>query len=270
MRWLALVVGSLVLGTACDGARRPTALQTATPDAVQPSTATVVSREPLPATQSGDTRVPVVVELFSSEGCSSCPPADEALRDLDEKQPIDGVVVIPLEMHVDYWNDLGWADPWSSRLYSARQEEYAAGSRRSGVFTPEAIIDGGASIVGSNRPGLADLIHDAATHKHVAVNVASVGDKVRVSLGDDVPHGAMLWVAMTEPNLESHVLAGENRGRTLRHSPVVRGLTRVGEATPGVVEIDPGFPRDGAGARIVAFVESRPDGAIVGAASTAR
>jgi len=268
MRWGALVVGTLFFGVGCDGSRRPVS--------VQPATAEVRSVEKLPATVAAipavasDARVPVVVELFSSEGCSSCPPADEALRELDESQPIEGVEVIPLEMHVDYWNDLGWADPWSSPSYSARQQGYSANAHRQGVFTPEAIVDGGASIVGSDRPGLANLIHDAAQHKHVAVAVAPVGNKVRVSLGNDVPSGATLWLALTEPNLESHVLAGENRGRTLRHSPVVRSLTRVGDAAPGAVEIDPGFPPDAQKARVVAFVEARADGGIIGAASAMR
>jgi len=214
-------------------------------------------------------RVPVVVELFSSEGCSSCPPADEALRALDEEQPVDGALVIPLELHVDYWNDLGWADPFSSPDYSARQETYSSRAGRRGVFTPEAIVDGHGSIVGSNRGGLADLVRDAAKATHVALQIQITGDKATISVGDDPPKGSALWLALTDVGLETHVAAGENLGRTLRHGPVVRRLVRVADASRGASVVDLGKRSDAPKSRAVAFLEAN-DGSIVGAATAER
>ncbi len=208
MKFVAYVALLLIFG--CESAR----------------TSVVVSRErdaksapSSPRVAANDPRVPVVVELFSSEGCSSCPPADEALRELDEQQPIQGVLVIPLEMHVDYWNDLGWVDPFSSRTFSARQEGYAAASPGNGVFTPEAIVDGSATIVGSDRPGLADLIHDAAARPHIPIAIEPRGQKAPVVVGAGAPDGAPLGLANPEPGPETTVTAGENRGRRLRHAP---------------------------------------------------
>ena len=107
-------------------------------------------------------RTPVVVELFTSEGCSSCPPADELLAKLDKTQLIAGVEIIPLEFHVDYWNELGWTDPFSSSLFSERQNSYARAFGNGRIYTPQMVVDGGAEFVGSNSGRAYEAIRRAA------------------------------------------------------------------------------------------------------------
>src|SRR5262249_37061382 len=105
--------------------------------------AATLAGQPAPA------RVPVLVELFTSEGCSSCPPADDLLARMIKEQPVTGVQIIGLSLHVDYWNQLGWRDPFSSYKFSARQNEYAAAWKTDNVFTPQGVVDGSQQFVGS-------------------------------------------------------------------------------------------------------------------------
>src|ERR1700758_1874902 len=93
----------------------------------------------------------VIVELFTSEGCSSCPPADQLLKKLSEEQPIHGAQVVALEEHVDYWNHLGWRDPFSDVEFSRRQEQYSGVFRNDGVYTPQMIVDGQVEFTGSRE-----------------------------------------------------------------------------------------------------------------------
>lgn len=185
---------------------------------------------------------PVVVELFSSEGCSSCPPADLVLGELSTKQGIPGANVIALELHVDYWNDLGWADPFSSSDFSARQRGYSRAASRRGAFTPEAIVDGRASVVGSDTGRLTSEVEAAAARAHIDVTLRTRNDGSLEAVSSARPSEASsYWLAITEAGLVTEVKAGENRGQTLRHAPVVRSLERVGSVTlePTRIELRP-------------------------------
>ncbi len=220
--------------------------------------------------QSADaSAVPVVVELFSSEGCSSCPAADEVLRELDEKQPISGVQVIPLEMHVDYWNDLGWADPFSSAALTQRQQSYSDARHASGVFTPEAVVDGMGSVVGSQRGALTDRIREAAQRNHVAVGLAVEKGALRISIPSAPIAAVDAWIAYAEVGLSTEVTRGENAGRTLRHAPVVRSLIRLGPATQTAFSVPlPDLPGSRDEQRAIVLLQSVDDRGVVGSAMT--
>jgi hypothetical protein len=183
-------------------------------------------------------REPVIVELFTSEGCSSCPPADALLAELDARQPLGSAEVIALEEHVDYWDQQGWKDPFSSATWTARQYEYAGRLRNGNPFTPEMVVDGMEGFVGS-RGGMArQEIEKAAAIKKTKIEIRevspvqnkSVAFKVSVEklLNVSPKDTAEVILAITESGLHSSVKAGENSGEELHHSPVVRELKVIG------------------------------------------
>jgi len=221
-------------------------------------------------------RRPVVVELFSSEGCSSCPPADAVLSRLARDQPVPGAEVIALELHVDYWNSLGWADPFSSPAFTARQRSYADAFGQRGVYTPQLVVDGAAELVGSNDAGARSAIAAAAREAKTRVQVTRNGDRVSISVTDpnDGTGTADVWLAVTEDGLSTAVPRGENAGATLAHAPVVRKLDRVEAVAPGTrgtvvkdveVTVQPSWRREGL--RAVAFVQRRGSLRVTGAAA---
>lgn len=187
----------------------------------------------------------VVAELFTSEGCSSCPPADEILTRLVLQQPVTNVTVLGLSENVDYWNRLGWVDPFSSPAFSQRQSEYSAHVFRSnGVYTPQMVIDGNLEEVGSDAAGVYRKIGQAAKIPKAAMNIAAtlVSDSraLQIQLSVEVPlevtigGPANVMLAVTEDNLTSNVHQGENNGRLLQHNAVVRSLQTVGDLTPPI------------------------------------
>lgn len=214
---------------------------------------------------------PIVVELFSSEGCSSCPSADRVLRALVDEQPVAGARVIGLELHVDYWNYLGWADPFSSASYSARQERYSQKQGRRGAYTPQMVVDGGRELIGSNASGAREAIEAAARAPKAKVTLTKNGDELAITV-EDVPTGGPLDVllAVTESGLSTDVPRGENAGETLAHGPVVRSLERVGRTGDGSATLRAPIPATRVThrerAHVVAFVQRGEAGAIVGAA----
>ena len=191
---------------------------------------------------SSSAATPVVVELFTSEGCSSCPPADALLLKLESEQSISGTQIIAVEEHVDYWNQQGWSDPFSSSLWTARQEEYSYALKQNGAYTPEMIVAGRNAFVGSRSDAAVKAIHEASAAQSVSVEISrslatakaanepqfriSVGKLTGLSAGDS----AEVWIGITEGGLSSQVAGGENAGRNLRHASVLRTLKRVGSA----------------------------------------
>jgi len=248
----------------------------------KPPESSLVQAEDRPA--GGGDRIPVLVELFTSEGCSSCPPADDLLTRLEQTQPIPGVEVIALSEHVDYWNHLGWTDPYSSATFSARQNDYARALEKDEVYTPQMIVDGHVQFVGSNANQARDAIATAARDPKAAVTLnlgsqnsttPSITLDVRVS---NLPvisadHSCEVSLAITESGLRSSVSRGENAGRYLTHTAVVRKLSHIGAIDPHkvstlsaqpIVRIDKAWKRDRL--RAVVFVQERSSRTVVGAA----
>ncbi|HSK44962.1 MAG TPA: DUF1223 domain-containing protein, partial [Candidatus Binatia bacterium] len=189
----------------------------------------------------GAPRRAVVVDLFTSEGCSSCPPADELLGHLRQDLSAKNVQVIPLGFHVDYWDGLGWKDRFSSADFTQRQERYAQALKVDGPYTPEMVVDGAVEFVG-NDPGRAQsTIRQQASQLETAqVKIAMAGaDQLKIQVkGPATSSIANAWVmlAITEDNLTTQVGSGENGGRTLHHAAVVRKLRQVGTLNHGASE----------------------------------
>jgi hypothetical protein len=225
--------------------------------------------------------VPVVVELFTSEGCSSCPPADDVLAALERTQPVPGAEVVPLAFHVDYWDDLGWPDPFASPSFTSRQGTYAVRGR---MYTPQAVVDGRTELVGSNATGLQRAIEQAAQHTHTAVQIAvrSSGDvleahvhvgQLPTSPGGVSSNDVMVFVALTQARAAIAVGYGENAGKSLHHTAIVRQLERAGATAPsgGDVRVNLRMPSGvpSTELRVVAFVQRVADHQIVGSATNA-
>ena len=189
-------------------------------------------------------RVPVLVELFTSEGCSSCPPADALLMDLDLRQPVAGAEVVALGEHVDYWNELGWKDRFSSADYSQRQDRYAARFHLGSVYTPQMVINGRTEFVGNDPSRAAAAIADAAQRRGTqpGIAIAAAGNVVDVNITNAGPHPLDVLLAITESDLSTQVGRGENHGRLLRHTAVVRDLRKIGKTTSGQFAARPQLP----------------------------
>lgn len=180
---------------------------------------------------------PVLVELFTSEGCSSCPPGDALLRRLVATQPIANVEVIALEEHVDYWNSLGWRDPFSAAQFTRRQYQYTAAMLGSSAYTPQMVVNGRVGFVGSDSGRASEAIAAAGktplatislTRTYLHTNKLGLQVKMKQLPADTADKVAEVWLAVTEDNLADRVTAGENDGRDLVHDAVVRRLERIG------------------------------------------
>jgi hypothetical protein len=184
--------------------------------------------------------VPVLLELFTSEGCSSCPPADRLLQILDEKQPVAGADLIVVSEHVDYWDRLGWKDPFSSPQYSARQQDYTNRYNFDGVYTPQLVVDGRYGFVGSDgREATAAIQKAIRAHKLMITisNVARSGNAVSARIELPVDENfkgtrGILYVALADNRQESHVARGENGGRTLSHASSKRSARSISTPLP--------------------------------------
>jgi len=173
-------------------------------------------------------RVPVLVELYTSEGCSSCPPADALLESLLREQPVTRAEIIPIGLHVDYFNSLGWKDTFSSSTFTARQRSYSPVFGDDNLYTPQIVVDGREPIEGIKTDLVRHAIEAAAGRPHLPVSVAAriASDKVRLTIAFPAAPAAAEKiqgiVAITEDGLSSVVTRGENNGRTLHHVAVAR------------------------------------------------
>jgi len=190
---------------------------------------------------------PIVVELFTSEGCSDCPPADTLLEKLDATQPVAGAEIIALGEHVDYWDRLGWKDRFSSAAVTGRQQGYQARFGTESIYTPQMVVDGRAEFVGSDASAARKAIERSlkAPHGAIALDAVNVGAefdrpiRIRVSATDlpTISPGdhADIVLLITESGLKTDVKRGENHGRTLSHAPVVRYLATIGQIADGAI-----------------------------------
>lgn len=228
---------------------------------------------------------PVIVELFTSEGCSDCPPADRLLAHLQRTQPVPGAEVIALEEHVDYWNSQAWIDPFSSAQFTSRQSDYVHSFRlSSGPYTPQMVVDGSAQFVGSNERAAMEAIAKAAENPEIAVTIEQAGDSdpdagnVRLHIqvgpagGAHTGGRADVVLAITEDGLSSNVAGGENAGAHLEHAGTVRELRSIGRldaagsfSTDQKVSLGHHWKRDNL--RIVVFVQDHSSLAVLGAST---
>ena len=223
-------------------------------------------------------RSAVLVELFTSEGCSSCPPADALLERLDRSQPTGGADLIVLSEHVDYWNDIGWRDPYSSHEYSERQSAYAAQFGLRSIYTPQMVVDGQFEFVGSDERRASQAIKEAAKASKAPVSISfgsSDGNAITVHVeAGPLPssadtQSAGVFLAIADNSDESQVSGGENAGRKLQHVAVLRRLTPI-----GAVDASAEFSRDinidlksknHGNLRIVVIVQEAEVGRVLGA-----
>ena len=221
----------------------------------------------------------VIVELFTSEGCSSCPPADALLQQVHLKQTPAGQLIVGLSEHVTYWNNLGWRDPFSEQPFTDRQEAYASRLSPEGPYTPQMVLNGRDQFVGSNRNALEEALHADALRKHARLTILSMARKadgldLAFSLSGSSAKQLDIVAVLTDDTDRSSVLRGENSGRSLQHVSVARSLVRVatinGDSMRSVhLRLPASFQRDqGTAHHLVLFAQEPHQGPIVGASST--
>lgn len=245
---VALVLASLC--SACGYSQKKMEPQSARPTAQQPGNGFAV------------------IELFTSEGCSSCPPADALLPKLKEQY---GDNLFILSFHVDYWNRLGWKDPFSSAEYSARQNRYAAAFKSENVYTPQAVVNGKAHITGSSRGGLEKLIRtelEGTKATSMQLSATLDGRSVTVAYETTLQSGEVLNVALVQRVASVAVRAGENGGRKLEHHSVVRDFETMRDGSGTVrLAVPDGLMADALA--VVAYVQRTGTMHITGAGEVA-
>ena len=223
---------------------------------------------------------PILVELFTSEGCSSCPPADALLQKLDATQPVPNAQLIVISEHVDYWDHDGWKDPNSSSAVTERQAAYVSALGLKTPYTPQIIVDGTAEMRLGDPQQEIKVFQQAAVYPKIPVRIGEVtvdsGNPVVLQMhieadGNSERRNADVYVALVLDHVQSQVLRGENGGRHLTHVAVVQQLTKIGRLKKGgafgetvQVKLKPGT--DPKNVRIVAFVQEPGPGRLLGAA----
>ena len=226
----------------------------------------------VPATQAraqvstGETASPILVELFTSEGCSSCPPADELLRHINGQKSPQGQLIIGLSEHVTYWNQLGWKDPFSAEQFTARQNEYSSRFHTEGPYTPQMVVNGRSQFVGSDRAGLLAALKQESARSKVHLHLTdakATGMDVKYSyLVEGVAPGKSLrlMAVLVDDGDQSSVPRGENAGRTLEHVFVARTLVDLGnvsgdEQKSGSLSLTPELAKSQQAHHLVLFLQ---------------
>lgn len=226
------------------------------------------------------TNVPVLIELFTSEGCSSCPPADILIKNLDMAQPIPGAQLIVLSEHVTYWDHDGWKDPNSSSALTDRQSSYETALGEKTLYTPQLIVDGTQQIRVGDAKQLLETLQKAAASPTIPVRIGDLTvdpanpSVLHARIETDInseKHNADVYIAVALDHVESQVLRGENGGKHLIHVAVVQELTKVGKLPKGKsfaqdvqLKLRPG--EDPKNIRLVALVQESGPGKVLGAA----
>ena len=229
-----------------------------------------------PATPADQPRVPILLELFTSEGCSSCPPVDEFVRRMDETQPVAGAYLIVLSEHVDYWDHDGWKDKYSSPQFTERQNGYVRALNLQTAYTPQMVVDGYVELKGSSTDIEQTFAKELKAPKiSVRISAASIDAptqqlKVKVEAEGAEKHSGTVWVAVALDHAASQVSAGENSGKQLQHVAVVEELRKVGKLDKGkqfsqdiTLKLKP--DTDPKNLRIIAFVQESNEGRVLGA-----
>src|SRR5271170_3798627 len=207
-----------------------------------------------------------VVELFASEGCSDCPPADDLLRQITNDARSNGKRIYTLSFQVDYWNNLGWTDPFSSPVFSQRQQQYS-GFLPGGVYTPEMIINGKEAFVGSDGGKAQNYIDhylSVPSENNITLNLDQSGNELKVNYTVAQQDGnSVINFALVERGLVSHVTGGENGGSTLEHDNVVREFKTIDlNNVQGTVVFSKPQGGDLTRFSVIAYVQSKQDMAI--------
>jgi hypothetical protein len=231
-----------------------------------------------PAASAETRRLPVLVELFTSEGCSSCPPIDALIQKMDATQPFPDLQLIVLSEHVDYWNHDGWKDPYSSAQFTERQEEYVSAFKLSEPYTPQVILNGAEVLRSYRAENIAGTFEKAGVAPNVPIEITSLSIeetsqpvvRARVEAdGKAAPRSADVYLAVALDHAESQVSAGENSGKRLAHVAVVEYLKRIGKLDSGKsfaqdcqVKLKKGTAAGNL--RVVAFVQEPGPGRVLG------
>ena len=226
----------------------------------------------------------ILVELFTSEGCSSCPPADALLQQLERWQPVAGAQLIVLSEHVDYWNHDGWTDPYSSHFFTERQNAYSDHFKLATVYTPQMVVDGNREFLGSDGRLALQACQKAAGVRKIPVRISLIpggtqqnSDKLLAHVEADALaessnlKQADIYVVVALNSAESQVKGGENQGRRLSHVAVVQSLAKIGSVKKGKgfaqdvsLKLEP--HTDAGRVRVIAFMQESGQGQVLGAA----
>ena len=223
---------------------------------------------------------PVLVELFTSEGCSSCPPADGLLQQMDASQPVPGAQLIVLSEHVDYWNQDGWKDPYSSSSLTERQSGYVRSLGLNTAYTPQMIVDGTSELKTRGTEQLIQALRKAASAPKLSVRIPSLKVEgtspavLRAQIevdGTASKHGADIYLVVALDRAESQVLRGENKGQHLAHVAVAEEFTKIGKlekqgrlSKEVQIKLKPEI--DPTNLRVIVFVQEPGLGKVLGAA----